>query len=314
LRILVANTPGGAVQLEKKLFENRESAHTELEQRDVLLEHGEDHLAERLPDSHIEAIRSADKEGRAQLLGALRMVLDRERLDISQLRMPPRESRALEALRSAVEGKDERNEFIYASDRRDLLERALGVLQPDLMHTDRETARELHAQFADLTERVALLRDELGDLEDAQDELLEPHEKAALEALAAGDKPAPKPPAKPPTVPSDPEAAKPPTSLTGPDVPEKKPVPTTLTGGPDPSEKKPAPTTLTGPDVPENKPAPTTLTGPDVPENKPAPTTLTGGPDVPEAAPPPSTLGDGSPPEPEVPGDKKRSWWRRPFG
>ena len=273
------------MQLEKKLFENRESAHTELEQRDVVLEHGEDHLAERLPDSHIEAIRSADEEGRAQLLGALRMVLDRERLDISQLRMPPRESRALEALRSAVEGKDERNEFIYASDRRDLLERALGVLQPDLMHTDRETARELHAQFADLTERVALLRDELGDLEDAQDELLEPHEKAALEALAAGDKPAPKPPAKPPAKPSDPDAPRPPTSLTGPDLPATKPAPTTLTGGPDQPDKKPAPTTLTGP-----------------------------GADLPEAPPPPSTLGDGSPPEPEAPGDKKRPWWRKPFG
>src|ERR1041384_4884609 len=36
--------------------------------------------------------------------------------------------------------------------------------------------------------------------------------------------------------------------------------------------------------------------------------------DVPETAPPASTLGDGSPPEPEAPGDKKRSWWRRPFG
>ena len=297
------------MQLEKKLFENRESAHTEMEQRDVLLEHSEDHLAERLPESRIEAIRSADKEGRVQLLGALRMILDRERLDLSRLRMPPRESHALEALRAAVEGKNERNEFIYASDRRDLLERALGVLQPDLMHTDRETARELHAQFADLTERVALLRDELGDLEDAQDEVLEPHEKAALEALAAGDQPKPKPPAKP----SDPDAPRPPTTLTGPDVPESKPAPTTLTG-PDVPENKPAPTTLTGPDVPDRKPAPTTLTGPDVPESKPAPTTLTGGPDAPEATPPASTLGDGSPPEPEAPGDKKRSWWRRPFG
>jgi hypothetical protein len=240
------------------------------------------------------------------------MILDRERLDVSQLRMPPRESRALEALRAAVEGKNERNEFIYASDRRDLLERALGVLQPDLMHTDRETARELHAQFADLTERVALLRDELGDLEDAQDELLEAHEKAALEALAAGDKPKPKPPAKP----SDPDAPRPPTSLTGPDLPATKPAPTTLTGGPDVPEKKPAPTTLSGgPDLPATKPAPTTLTGgADPPDRKPAPTTLTGGPDVAEVAPPPSTLGDGSPPEPEAPGDKKKSWWRRPFG
>ncbi|HEY6176425.1 MAG TPA: hypothetical protein VIX73_18340, partial [Kofleriaceae bacterium] len=61
------------MQLEKKLFENRESAHAESEQRDVLLEHGEDHLAERMPESRIEAIRGADNDGRVKLLGSLRM-------------------------------------------------------------------------------------------------------------------------------------------------------------------------------------------------------------------------------------------------
>jgi hypothetical protein len=270
------------VQLEKKLFEDRDAARAEFEQRDVLLEHGEDHLADQLPAPQIEAIREADKAGRAQLLGAIRMVLDRERIDIGQLRLPPRESHALIAMQSAVEGKNAHGEFVYASDRRDLLERALGLLQPDLVHTDVATARELHAQFADLTERVALLRDELGDLEDAQDELLEPHEKAALEALAAGDKPVPKPPAKP-AKPSDPDAPKPASSLTGPELPAEKP----------------APTTLTGPELPAEKPAPTTLTGPELPD---APTA-------------PSTLGDGSPPEPDAPGDKaKRPWWRKPFG
>ena len=270
------------MQLDKKLFDDRDTAHDEFQQRDVVLEHGEDHRADRMPDSQIQAIQNADKDRCAQLLGAMRMILDRDRLDIGKLQMPPREARALIALQSAVEGLNGHGEFVYANDRRDLLERALGVLQPDLIHTDRETARALHAQFADLTERVALLRDELGDLEDAQDELLEAHEKAALEAVAAGDKPGPKPPAKP----SDPDAARPPTTLTGPELPASKPVPTTLTG----------------PELPAGRPAPTTLTGPELPEAPPAP----------------STLGDGSPPEPGAPeaaGDQgKRPWWRRPFG
>ena len=279
------------VELQDKLIEDRDAAQVESQQREEIEEHGKDEL----PEPVTEAVRDATVARRAQLLGAIRMILDRQKLDIDRLGLPARELKALEALQVAVEGKSLLDAFVYASDRRDLLEGALAVLQPDLTHADSLSAHELHAQLADMAERVGVLRDELSDLEDAQDELLEDHEEAVLEAVPGPPKPKP--------VPSDPDAPRPATTLTGPDVPEPAPAPTTLTG-PDVPEPVPAPTTLTGPDVPEPVPAPTTLAGPDVPEDAPAPSTL--GADDASAAPASFAADDGA--------KAKRPWWRRPFG
>jgi hypothetical protein len=293
------------VDLKDKIIDSREAAHAELQQREEQCRRGED----RLPLPVVEAIQDAGREQRSRLLGAIRMILGRERVDIEQLAMPMRETRALLALRAAVEGRSaESDQFVYASDRRDLLERALGVLQPDLTQTDDKTARELHAQLDDMSRRISELRHQLSSLEDAQDdEILHAHVAAEIVA-APGDTPKPKPPATP----SDPDAPRPPTTLTGPDVPESKPAPTTLTG-PDVPESKPAPTTLTGPDVPESKPAPSTLTGPELPESKPVPSTLTG-PELAEAPRAPSTLGDDAPAADSPAEATKKPWWRRPFG
>jgi hypothetical protein len=310
------------VELQNKLIEDRDAAHAESQER---AERG-DHQEERLPEPVTEAVRDASLERRAQLLGAIRMILAHQKLQIGQLRLPVREREALAALQSAVEGKSaDLGDFVFASDRRDLLEGALAVLQPDLTHADDRTARELQVQFADLTERVGMLREALSDLEDAQDELLEHHEKAALEAAAAGEpKPKPKPVPVPVPVPIDPDAPKPATTLTGPDLPEPAPQPTTLTG-PDLTEPAPPPSTLSGPDLKESPKPATTLTGPDLTEPAPPPSTLSG-PDVPDEPPPPSTLGDdigaaapGAPGEPagsaaNDAADAKRPWWRRPFG
>src|SRR5262249_2877175 len=151
-----------------------------------------------------------------------------------------------------VEGKSaDLHQFVYASDRRDLLERALGVLQPDLTRTDDKTARELQAQLDDLSRRLGELRERLSSLEDAQDELMRHHEAAAEIVAAPGDQPKPKSPPKP----GDPDAPRPATTLTGPELPEQKPVPSTLIG-PDLPETKPAPSTLTGPELLEPKPVP----------------------------------------------------------
>src|SRR5215475_2409557 len=163
------------VDLKDKIIESRDAAHAELQQREEQRESGND----RLPPKIVEAIHEANRERRAQMLGAIRMILGRQRLEVGQLRMPPRETHALQALQAAVEGKSaDLQQFVYASDRRDLLERALGVLQPDLTRTDDKTARELHAQLADLSERLGQLRHRLSSLEDAQDELLHGHEAA----------------------------------------------------------------------------------------------------------------------------------------
>jgi hypothetical protein len=303
------------VDFKDKIIESRDAAHAELQQRE---EQQRNHDKDRLPSPVVESLHEASRERRAQLLGAIRMILGRERLEVGQLRMPPRETQALQALQAAVEGKStDLQQFVYASDRRDLLERALGVLQPDLTRTDDKTARELHAQLADLSQRLGALRHRLSSLEDAQDEILHGQGAAAEIVAAPGDKPEPRPPSRP----SDPDAPRPATTLTGPDLPElsdPKPAPTTLTG-PDLPQGKPAPSTLAGPELPQEKPAPSTLAGPELPQEKPAPSTLIG-PDLPDAPPAPSTLGiadaaagdaaagDGPAGAPQKP------WWRRPFG
>jgi hypothetical protein len=293
------------VDRKDKIIESREAAHAELQQREEQRARGED----RLPQPVVEAIQDAGRARRSQLLGAVRMILGRESVAIEQLDMPARETRALLALRAAVEGKSaELDQFVYASDRRDLLERALGVLQPDLTQTDDKTARELHAQLADMSRRVGELRHQLSSLEDAQDELLHAHVAAAEIVAAPGDKPKPKPPAKP----ADPDAPQPPTTLTGPELPEPGPAPSTLTG-PEVPEPRPAPSTLIGPEVPEPRPAPSTLTGPELPEPRPVPSTLTG-PERAEAPPAPSTLGADAAAADSPADAAKKPWWRRPFG
>jgi hypothetical protein len=330
------------VDLKDKIVESRDAVHVELQQREEQGEHGKD----RLPPRVVEVLHEASRERRAQLLGAIRMILGRQRLEVGQLRMPPRETHALHALQAAVEGKStDLQQFVYASDRRDLLERALGVLQPDLTRTDDKTARELHAQLADLCERLGELRDRLSSLEDAQDELL--HPEAAPEVVTApNDPPRPKPSSRPsdPDAPrpastlAGPELAEPPaaeTTLTGPERPEladRPPAETTLTGpelaeppaaettltGPELAEPPTAETTLTGPELAEPPAAETTLTGPELAEPPAAETTLTG-PELPEAPPAPSTLGGsddalaGDPAAPDG-GKSKQPWWRRPFG
>jgi hypothetical protein len=279
------------VQLEDKVVDDRETAHAESRQREDIADHGE----QTLPAPAIEALQGAALEKRGELLGAIRMILDRQTLAVGSLRLPQREARALEALQVATSGRSsDLGQFVYASDRRDLLEQALAILQPNLTRADDLTARELHAQFADLAARVGDLRHQLTDLEDAQDEVLELSQKAALEAAAAeaADKPKPVP------SPSDPDAPRPATTLTGPEI----------------AEPPPATTTLAGPEIAEPPPAPTTLTGPEIAEPAPAPTTLTG-PEIAEPAGRVSTLGDAETVTDASAEDRgKRSWWRKPFG
>jgi hypothetical protein len=270
------------VDRKDKIIESREAAHAELQQRE---ERQRKDGKDSLPAPAVEAIQEASRQQRMQLLGAIRMILGQERLDIRELRMPQRETQALEALQAAVQGRSSQLQFVFASDRRDLLEGALAVLQPDLTRTDDKTARELHAQLDDLSERLADLRHRLSALEDAQEEPVRHHEADRIVTAPPED-----------SKPSDPDAPRPPTTLTGPELPAEKPVPTTLTG----------------PELPAEKPAPTTLTGPELPEQAPVPSTLTG-PELPEAPPAPSTLGSegAAPGDPDAP---KRPWWRRPFG
>jgi hypothetical protein len=287
------------LELQNKLVENREAAHEELSHREELQQLGD----EVLPAPIVEAVRDAALEMRGHLLGAVRMILDRETLNVHLLKLPALELRGLEALQVAVEGRSsDLGQFVYASDRRDMLEQALAVLQPNMTRADELTARELHAQFADLSSQVAELRDELLDLEDAQDELLEGNQKDAVrEGTEPTDKPKPKP--------GDPDAPRPATTLTGPDRAEP-PTPASTLAGPDRPEPPRPVTTLSGPELPPQAPAPTTLTGPDLPPDRAQASTLTG-PELPPEPAEASTLGDAADVEAAA---KKHPWWRRPFG
>jgi len=293
------------VQLEDKLVDGLEAAHAESRQREDIEDRGE----ETLPEPILEAMASASLERSAHLLGAVRILLDGQSLDIGALQMSTTETVALEALQVATTGRGALGEFVYAEDRRDLLERALAVLQPDLSRADNQTARELNAQIADLASRVGEIRETLSALEDAQDEAENEHRAVPEQASDPGDKPKPKPTPEP----SDPDAPRPPSTLAGPgpDVPPAPPAPTTLTGK-DVAEPAKPPTTLVGPEFAERPRPATSLVGPELaPEPAPA-TTLTGAELAPEPR-PASSLGA---PEDLAAAEQavKRAWWKRPFG
>jgi len=170
------------------------------------------------------------------LLAAMREILEHRHIVVNDLALPQRELRALEALQAAVTGKDgELSQFIYASDRRDLLEQALAVLQPGVM-------ADVTQPFQDLIQRVGTLRHDLKDLEDAQDELLEGNDKVGP-AKADGDT-ADKPKPDDDLSLDGPERKfpKPATSLTGERAPESK-LPSTL-DGPALKEEPPRETTV----------------------------------------------------------------------
>ena len=275
------------MQLADKLVDGLEAAHEESRQREDVEERGED----QLPAPIAEAMKDAAEELRNQLLGAVRMILDGQHLNVAMLKIAERERLALEALQVAVSGKSsDIGQFVYASDRRDILERALGVLQPDLLHASAAIEGALSAQFSDLGTRVADLRESLSDLEDAQDELLDGEQKAAqAKGDGEGDKgDKPKPP-------SDPDAPRPPSSLNA-GGPEAVPVdaPSTLSKGEPEAVLEDAPSTLSkgGPEA-VLEDAKTTLIGPELPAKPLAPTTLGDAAEIEQAATP---------------------WWRRVLG
>jgi hypothetical protein len=284
------------VLLEDKVVEDFGAQREELQQREDVEARGE----EELPEVETEAVPDATAQLRNKLLGAIRLILSDETFEVGQLRLPEHEERALTSLQIAVTGRGDLGQFIYAYDRRDLLEQALAVLQPSMTQVGDKAAREMAGQFEDLSERVAELRGKLTNLEEAQDEVEGQLRREHGQDADSADKPKPKP--------SDPDAPRPSTTLVGPDLPAEPAKPTTLVGADLPPEK-PRPTTLVGKELPEARPAPTTLVGPDLPAEPARPTTLIGA-ELPEAKPAPSTLGDPA----ELAAQAKIPWWRRPFG
>jgi hypothetical protein len=203
--------------------------------------------------------------------------------------LPQRETHALETLQAAVKGSDEKGEFIFAEDRRSLLEQALAVLQQNVTYGDPAQMAALQNKFDGLVGQVGELRAQLVNLEDAQEEIEEWHNAHERGIEPETDD---KPDAQPETADTDVEA-KPQAEKA-----EKKAgiigwVSKTFGGSKDAkSGDAAAGSTLSnGPDAVAEKRPSTLSTGPDV-VAEPRPTSLTGGPDIGPARKPSSLYED----------------------
>jgi hypothetical protein len=230
----------------------------------------------------------------------MRMILAEQNIIVSELQLPKRELEALEALKAAVEGKDQQlSQFMYANDRSDMLEQALAILQPNLVQSDARQVEDMRSSFEDVLHRVGELRTQLGSLTDAQDELEGGRKRDHAKAEGDSDD-KPEPPTDDDASLTGPERrlAKPPSALYGPDVKEAP---------------KPA-STLAGPER-KNEAKPSTLTGPEL-DDAPKPASTLGGPGPDADDPkPPSSLGDPADvAQAEEAAAAKKPWWRRPFG
>lgn len=262
-----------------------------------LVEYKEDELhdLDGLPESVLE-------EGETtEVIAAMRAVLEGDHVVINDLKLSKRHLVALEALKEAVEGKDRNlSRFVFAEDRRQLLEQALAVLQPELAALGAEGA-----VFEELIDKVSTLRDKLDSLEDSEEGLIEGRVLNEEEHSDSGDKddddedlddkkafdkktgkkPKPKKPKK------RVDGATEDLSLDGPERPVPPKGPSTLDTGPARNEEPKGDTTLLGGKAAELERGPTTLTGGKAVELERGPTTLVGGKEsVIERG--PTTLGD----------------------
>jgi hypothetical protein len=246
---------------------------------------------EELPAQALDQVRELARTQRAELLAMVHAIFARDHLVLDTLKLPQHELRALEALKAAVDGRDAQlAQFVYATDRRELLEQALAVLQPNLELDDPTYVR--------LVDEVRALRAQLANLVDAQDELIEfqgEHVKAAANADDQDDDAS--------ADAADTERAAAPAQAT----------PSTLYGPERPVPPRAA-SALDGPERPAPPRAASTLAGPEPPAPPSEGSTLYGPEDAPTPT-APSTLGDASEiasaHQAQAP---RKPWWKRPFG
>jgi hypothetical protein len=106
-----------------------------------------------------------DRERSGTVVAAMRHILEGRHIVINDLDLSQRELKALEALKTAKTGKSgDLDRFVYAEDRRTLLEQALAVFQPDLLHLEGDA-------FDEMIKEVSDLRSHLTEREEAQDQV-----------------------------------------------------------------------------------------------------------------------------------------------
>lgn len=149
----------------------------------------ERHEEEELPEAVTDTVRDVSFEMRSRMFDALRLILAGEQVNVTLFYLPQREAHALEALQAAVTGNDSMGEFVYAEDRKALLEQSLAVLQQNLTYGDTAQIAELQSKFDAMSAQVGELRDQLSIKEDAQEDLEEWHNARMLEHVGeAGDR------------------------------------------------------------------------------------------------------------------------------
>jgi hypothetical protein len=193
-------------------------------EREQRVEASREHAIDELPTFAGEEVRDVALDHRSRLFDALQLVLAGAQIDLELLYLPQRETQALDAVRTAVGGRDSLGEFVFAEDRRSLLEQALAVLQQNLTHGEPAQLAALQGKFDMLTSQVGELRTALTDLADAQEEREDFHQAAkpgAAGETADAAKPKPRP-----GKPGKPEDAR----LDGEERPQPAPVPSTLDG------------------------------------------------------------------------------------
>ena len=235
------------MRAEDKEVDGRELERETERQRDSELEkEDEEELAE------LSSVDERDAEHRDQVITTMRMILERDNVVVDELKLPARELKALEALKAAVDGKDGKlAQFVYATDRKNLLEQALAVLQPNFVSGDAQRAQVMGV-YQDLIDKVADLRNGLVELADSQDDLLHAADKTAMQK-ADGDKDDPDD--------GDDDAAKASTLSDGPEVkPEARK--SSLADGPEVKAETASSTLADGPAVKYEAKGPTTLGDP----------------------------------------------------
>jgi hypothetical protein len=148
-----------------------EGPDLEREQRLEVIDEVTDEEKEELPVLASEEVVDLELVHRGRLFDALALILADEQVTVSLLGLPKREAQALEFLQTAVTGRDvHMGEFVYAEDRKPMLEQALAVLQQNMTHGSSEQIAELHSKFDALAGRLGDIRGRLEELEEAQDD------------------------------------------------------------------------------------------------------------------------------------------------
>ncbi len=119
-----------------------------------------------------ELFAERDEERQKLVILTIKALFEKKTVTVSQLGLPEQQQVALEALQSAITSRHTTGEFVFADDRRTLLEQALAILQPTLTGAAPELLAEL-GSMEKLTDKVASLRAKLDKLEDAQEVLPE---------------------------------------------------------------------------------------------------------------------------------------------